>query len=81
MIDIRTGTSIFKLPDTLSKAKEVCWNPVNQHQLMVGTEEGNLIEWDIRSTLTYRGYGLLEVKVARRGVRTRDFKEQGTSLL
>lgn len=80
LIDIRTGTAIQKLPETLTVCKEVCWNPAVQHQLLVGTEEGNLIEWDIRSTQTYRGYGLLEIKVARRGVRTRDFKEQGTIL-
>jgi len=76
--DIRTGTTIQKLPETGTRAKEVRWrNGGSGHELVVGTDGGHILEWDTRSTLQYRGYGLLEVKVARRGVRTRDFTEQG----
>jgi hypothetical protein len=77
LIDLRAGTSIQKLPETSTNSKEVAWNPKNEFVLMVGSDAGHLIEWDIRSTLNYRGYGLLEVVSSRKGVRTRDFKEQG----
>jgi hypothetical protein len=81
LVDVRTGSAIQKLPETMTKSKEVRWNPAKQHELIVGSDEGHLIEWDVRSTLTYRGYGLLEVRVARRGVRTRDFAEQGVPVI
>lgn len=75
LIDIRAGSSIQKLPETGTRSVDLRWSPRDGHTLLVGSDEGHLIEWDIRSTLMYRSYGLEKVSVARRSVRTRDFIE------
>ncbi|ODM92514.1 DNA excision repair protein ERCC-8 [Orchesella cincta] len=71
LIDIRIGSSIQKLPEVHAEIKEVRWNPFHQSQLMVASQGGNLIEWDIRSTFQYKCYGVDQVRLSRRPVVTR----------
>lgn len=49
VIDMRKGTVVMSLPNTLSSIQVVKRNPSNGHLVVSGNESGNVCLWDLRS--------------------------------